>query len=81
MPQSTILLPFQPASMSTAQLAAVSYLARYSGHTHALVEAVLRRNRGAPARQEVRVYACAECNGWHLTSRPAREGGPDSMRP
>jgi hypothetical protein len=31
---TTTLLPFQPASMSNAQLAAVSYLARYSGHTH-----------------------------------------------
>jgi integrase/recombinase XerD len=33
---STTLLPFQPTAMSAAQLAAVSYLARYSGHTHAL---------------------------------------------
>ena len=33
---STILLPFQPVSMSTAQLAAVSFLARYSGRTHRL---------------------------------------------
>ena len=33
---SGTLLPFQPATMSTAQLAAESYLARYSGHTHAL---------------------------------------------
>ena len=32
----TTLLPFQPASMSTAQLAAVSFLARYSGRTHHL---------------------------------------------
>ena len=32
----TTLLPFQPATMSTAQLAAVSYLARYSGRTHSL---------------------------------------------
>ncbi len=32
----TTLLPFQPATMSTAQLAAVSYLARYAGRTHAL---------------------------------------------
>jgi hypothetical protein len=30
------LLPFQPATMTSAQLAAVSYLARYSGRTHAL---------------------------------------------
>ena len=30
------VMPFQPATMSTAQLAAVSYLARYAGRTHAL---------------------------------------------
>ncbi len=27
------LLPVQPMSMTTAQLAAVSFLARYAGHT------------------------------------------------
>jgi integrase/recombinase XerD len=32
----TILLPFQPDAMTPAQLAALSYLARYSGHTHQL---------------------------------------------
>ena len=37
------LMPFQPLSMTTAQLAAVSYLARYSGHTHALYAFQLRR--------------------------------------
>ncbi len=36
MPGPAILLPFQPSTMSTAQLAAVSYLARYAGLTHAL---------------------------------------------
>ncbi len=40
---SKTLLPFQPTSMSTAQLAAVSYLARYSGHTHELYAYQLRR--------------------------------------
>ena len=40
---STTLLPFQPLTMSTAQLAAVSYLARYSGRTHALYSYQLRR--------------------------------------
>lgn len=40
---STTLLPFQPDAMSPAQLAAVSYLARYSGHTHALYAYQLRR--------------------------------------
>ncbi len=31
----TTVLPYQPSTMSTAQLAAVSYLARYGGRTHA----------------------------------------------
>ena len=38
----TILLPFQPAMMSGAQLAAVSFLARYSGRTHGLYAYQLR---------------------------------------
>src|SRR3954447_4204613 len=48
----TIPLPFQPATMSTAQLAAVSYLARYSGRTHALYAFQLRE-----------WFAWCECNG------------------
>jgi integrase/recombinase XerD len=32
----TTLLPFQPATMSGPQIAAVSFLARYSGRTHSL---------------------------------------------
>ena len=40
---STTMLPVQPMSMSPAQLAAVSYLARYSGHTHELYASQLRR--------------------------------------
>jgi site-specific recombinase XerC len=43
MTTSTTLLPFQPDAMTPAQLAAVSYLARYSGHTHALYAYQLRR--------------------------------------
>jgi len=39
----TILLPFQPATMSGAQLAAVSYLARYSGRTHTVYAYQLRQ--------------------------------------
>jgi integrase/recombinase XerD len=42
MSASTTLLPFQPSRMSTAQLAAVSFLARYSGRTHALYSFQLR---------------------------------------
>ena len=37
------LLPFQPATMSTAQLAAVSYLARDAGRTHVLYSFQLRQ--------------------------------------
>ena len=40
---TTTLLPFQPSQMSPAQLAAVSYLARYSGHTHQLYASQIRR--------------------------------------
>lgn len=40
---NTVLLPFQPGSMTRAQAAAVSYLARYSGHTHGLYAYQLRR--------------------------------------
>ncbi|SOC51107.1 site-specific integrase [Ornithinimicrobium cerasi] len=40
---STAALPFQPSSMSPAQLAAVSFLARYSGATHRLYRAQLGR--------------------------------------
>jgi len=40
---TSTLLPFQPGSMTPAQLAAVSYLARYSGHTHSLYAYQLRR--------------------------------------
>jgi len=43
MATSTTLFPFQPTSMSAAQLAAVSYLARYSGQTHVLYASQLRR--------------------------------------
>ena len=40
---STVLLPFKPSALSTAQLAAVSFLARYSGRTHALYGYQLKR--------------------------------------
>ena len=36
-------MPFQPEHMNAGQLAAVSYLARYSGHTHSLYVSQLRR--------------------------------------
>ena len=33
---NTTLLPFQPDAMTPAHLAAVSYIDRYTGHTHTL---------------------------------------------
>lgn len=42
MSESTVF-PFQPITMTAAQLAAVSYLARYSGRTHKLYAYQLRR--------------------------------------
>lgn len=38
----TAVLPFRPDSMTPAQLAAVSYLARYQGSTHKAYAAQLR---------------------------------------
>lgn len=46
---TTALLPIQPTEMSPAQLAAVSYLARYSGHTHRLYTSRLSSGRGRAA--------------------------------
>ena len=43
MSDQTVPLPYQPTTMSTAQLAAVSYLARYAGHTHHLYAYQLKR--------------------------------------
>ena len=42
MSASTTLPPFQPATMSPAQVAEVSFLARYSGRTHTLYAFQLR---------------------------------------
>ena len=39
----SMLMPYQPDQMSPGRLAAVSYLARYSGHTHTLYASQLRR--------------------------------------
>lgn len=39
----TALLPFQPETMTPAQIAAVSFLARYGGQTHSLYSFNLRR--------------------------------------
>lgn len=40
---TTVLLPYQPDAMTPAQAAAVSFLARYRGHTHELYTYQLQR--------------------------------------
>jgi site-specific recombinase XerD len=40
---NSTMLPFQPGSMTPAQLAAVSYPVRYAGHTHSVYACGLRR--------------------------------------
>jgi integrase/recombinase XerD len=42
MSESKVLQPFQPTTMSSAHLAAVSFLARYGGRTHELYEYQLK---------------------------------------
>lgn len=35
----------------------------------ALLDAIIRFNRGQCHRKETRVYLCHPCHGWHLTSQ------------
>ena len=44
MPAESRLLPFQPTTTTAAQLATVSFLARYAGHTHELYAYQLPRS-------------------------------------
>jgi hypothetical protein len=39
-----------------------------------------RLNKVACSRREVRSYECPDCNGWHLTSQPARTTRPVAAR-
>lgn len=68
------VFPFQPITMTRAQVAAVSYLARYTGRTHKLYAYQLRR-----------WFTWCENNyldplpaGW---SRPGRTPGPAACGP
>lgn len=70
----TIFLPFQPATMSTVQLAAVSYLARYSGRTQRPV-----RLPAAAAFRSVQVHRAGPAG--REPARPHRALHPQSRRP
>ena len=65
---STVLLPFQPSSMTSAQLAAVSYLARYAGRTHTLYSFQLRQ-----------WFAWCETNGLMSSCTSARQLGESGL--
>lgn len=68
---TTAALPFQPSSVSTAQLAAVPFLVRYSGATHAVCWTQLGR-----------WFAWCESNGWThwsgFSEPPRRDQHPGS---
>lgn len=57
----TTILPFQPATMSTAQQAGVSYLARHAGRIHALYAFQLREDGDASWRSFQHPDACVLC--------------------
>jgi hypothetical protein len=42
------------------------------GARMAIVDAVLKANRGNRKRRECRCYRCPKCGAWHLTSRGRR---------
>ena len=68
------LLPFQPATMSTAQLAAVSYLARYSGRTHALYASHLPPGDAGRLLNESRDFLVADVTPWQCGPKGAPRG-------
>ena len=68
------LMPFQPDAMTPAQLAAVSYLARYSGHTHTLYSSQLQREVGVHPIQELTV---AGLSAIEADYNPIRGNGAD----
>jgi hypothetical protein len=65
------LLPFQPATMSRAQLAAVSFLARYPGRTHSLYAFQLHIGARKPVAMRHRVRGMD----------PHPHADPNSFRP
>ena len=82
MPDQTVLLPYQPTTMSTAQLAAVSYLARFAGHTHHLYAYQLNRWFASGSSRSPRPSpsiaapspTCWSCVSWKLAAASAPPG-------
>ena len=63
MTTTTLQLPLQPDTMTPAQLAAVSYLARYSGHTHRLYA-----YQGAVGSNGVNSTVSTRCSGSNVAT-------------
>ena len=74
------LLPFQPTPMTAAQLAVVSFLARYAGHTHELYSYQLRR-WFEWCDGNVGWIHWSGSNGPTSSSTSAGSARPDSWRP
>jgi hypothetical protein len=45
---------------------------RYRDKLGALIALSSTQSNGKARRDEVRVYRCPDCRGWHLTSRGSR---------
>lgn len=73
------LMPFQPAHMTPAQLAAVSFLARYSGPTHHLYAYQLRRWFAWCETNGIDALIGVERAHVELYIRSLTESGPDGL--
>ena len=79
---ATAVLPFQTEAMTPAQLAAVSYLARYTGHTHHLYAYQLNRWFASGSSRSPRPSpsiaapspTCWSCVSWKLAAASAPPG-------
>ena len=58
---NTKLLPFQPDSMTPAQLERVSYLARYSGHTHGPPSSLFVSRQGSKGSVQDELWRASIC--------------------
>lgn len=74
MSTTTALLAYRPDAMTPARLAAVSYLARYTGHTHALYAfSCVAGSRGVRATAWTRWSGSSEPT-WSCTSGSCQSG-------
>ena len=73
-------LPWQPDGLTPAQIAAVSYLARYSGPTHALYAYQLRRWFGWCKSNGLEPLTGVQQPTWSCTSAGSPSRGCGTLR-